>query len=173
MSIIAIGLNLLLASLLAASLVLGWRLNRRLRALRDSQEGFAKAVAELDQAARRAETGLASLRAATDEATEALADRIDKARVLTAKLERLTAQAPQGATARDETPPLELNIAVERSSEGRLGALLSAARQGKPRLARVADLPISREQALARGVAQLDDDLFEPASSRSPLRGRQ
>ncbi|MDP3659561.1 DUF6468 domain-containing protein [Phenylobacterium sp.] len=172
MSIIAIGLNLLLASLLAASLVLGWRLNRRLRALRDSQEGFAKAVAELDQAARRAETGLASLRAATDEATEALADRIDKARALTAKLERLTAQAPQGAPARDETP-LELNIAVERSSEGRLGALLSAARQGKPRLARVADLPISREQALARGVAQLDDDLFEPASSRSPLRGRQ
>ncbi len=88
MSIIAIGLNLLLAGLLAAALAMGWRLNVRLKALRDSHEGFAKAVHELDAAAARAEQGLADLRAATDEATDTLADRISKARELSAKLDR-------------------------------------------------------------------------------------
>ena len=44
MSIIGIGLNLLLACLLAAALALGWRLNRRLKALRDSHDGFAAAL---------------------------------------------------------------------------------------------------------------------------------
>ncbi|MFT4936916.1 MAG: hypothetical protein ACI9LT_003639, partial [Pseudoalteromonas distincta] len=72
MSLVAISMNLLLAVLLAAALIMGWRLNRRLKALRDSHEGFALAVAELDAAARRAEQGLADLRAATDEAAETL-----------------------------------------------------------------------------------------------------
>ena len=48
MSAIAIGLNLMLAGLLAAALMMGFRLNGRLKALRESHEGFAKAVAELD-----------------------------------------------------------------------------------------------------------------------------
>ena len=52
MSLVAISMNLLLAVLLAAALVMGWRLNRRLKALRDSHEGFAQAVADLDAAAR-------------------------------------------------------------------------------------------------------------------------
>ena len=62
MSAIAIGLNLMLAGLLAAALMMGYRLNARLKALRESHEGFAKAVAELDAAAARAEQGLADLR---------------------------------------------------------------------------------------------------------------
>ena len=78
MSLIALGMNLMLAGLLAAALMMGFRLNGRLKHLRDSHDGFAKAVAELDVAAARAEQGLADLRAATDEATDALADRIEK-----------------------------------------------------------------------------------------------
>ena len=46
MSAIAIGLNLMLAGLLAAALMMGYRLNARLKALRESHEGFAKAVAD-------------------------------------------------------------------------------------------------------------------------------
>ena len=84
MSLIAVGMNLMLAGLLAAALMMGFRLNIRLKHLRDSHDGFAKAVAELDVAAARAEQGLADLRAATDEATDQLADRIEKARALTA-----------------------------------------------------------------------------------------
>jgi len=100
MSIIGIGLNLLLACLLGAALAMGWRLNKRLQALRDSHDGFATAVRELNAAAERAEQGLADLRAATDEATDALGDRIHKGRELVQKLERLIDQAPKGAARR-------------------------------------------------------------------------
>jgi hypothetical protein len=73
MSMTAIALNGLLAVLLLVALMFGVRLERRLKALRDSHEGFAKAVADLDRAAMRAEQGLADLRAATDEAADSLA----------------------------------------------------------------------------------------------------
>ncbi len=51
---ITISLNLLLASLLCGALWMGWRLNERLKVLREGQMGFAKAVADLDAAAARA-----------------------------------------------------------------------------------------------------------------------
>src|SRR3546814_8073929 len=94
MSIVALVRNLLLAGLLAAALVMGWRLNRRLKALRDSHDGFAIAVRELNEAAARAEQGLADLRAATDEATDELADRLEKGRALAGRLQRLVDEAP-------------------------------------------------------------------------------
>ncbi|MFT4254631.1 MAG: DUF6468 domain-containing protein [Caulobacter sp.] len=98
MSLIAVALQVLLAVLLLVALVFGWRLERKLKALRDAQDGFAKAVADLDNAAQRAEQGLADLRAATDEASEYLADRIEKAKALAVQLdERMTraASAPR------------------------------------------------------------------------------
>ena len=64
MSLIALGLDILLVGLLLAALAVGLRLNKRLKALRDSQAGFASAVRDLDAAALRAEQGLADLRAA-------------------------------------------------------------------------------------------------------------
>ena len=93
MSLIGLAMNVLLAALLLAALMMGWRLNRRLKALRDSHEGFAAAVTDLNAAAMRAEQGLADLRAATDEAVDLLADRIDKGRSLAIKLDRLVEQA--------------------------------------------------------------------------------
>jgi hypothetical protein len=87
MSLTAIALNGFLAVLLLVALGVGWRLERRLKALRDSHEGFAKAVADLDRAAMRAEQGLADLRAATDEAADTLGDRIAKAHALAAQLD--------------------------------------------------------------------------------------
>jgi len=103
MSLISVALQVLLAVLLMVALVFGWRLERKLKALRDAQSGFAKAVADLDNAAQRAEQGLADLRAATDEASEYLADRIEKAKALAVQLdERMTRAA---ATPRIETRP--------------------------------------------------------------------
>ncbi|PHY12778.1 flagellar positioning protein PflI, partial [Caulobacter sp. B11] len=87
MSVAAIVLNSLLAILLIVALGFGWRLERRLKALRDSHEGFAKAVADLDLAAARAEQGLADLRAATAEASDQLAGRIERAQALAAQLD--------------------------------------------------------------------------------------
>jgi ABC-type transporter Mla subunit MlaD len=160
MSAIAIGLNLLLATLLATALFVGWRLNRRLNALRDSNEDFAKAVSELNTAARRAEQGLAALRAATDEAHETLADRIENARALSVRLERLMAQAPQAAPAPARAED-ELTLDIEKRSESRLGALLGAARAVR---ARPAPEPAPRRAALAPRPSSAEDDLFdEPA----------
>ena len=111
MSDIGLIMNGLLGVLLIGALALGWRLEGRLKALRTSHESFARAVADLDRAAARAEQGLADLRAATDEAAESLAGRIERAKSLSAKLEGLTREAtnvearlaakPQPAVARE------------------------------------------------------------------------
>ena len=173
MSVIAIGMNLLLAGLLAAALALGWRLNRRLAALRDSHDGFAKAVAELDVAAQRAEQGLADLRAATDEATDLLADRIEKARALAQKLERLTVRTPAVPTSAASASParierdmdLELDDPLDAS---RLGALLGAARAARPRQA---PPPLPRREPPAQRQRAPDDDLFEEPARRVLISG--
>jgi biopolymer transport protein ExbB/TolQ len=160
MSIIAIGMNLMLAGLLIAALMMGYRLNVRLKALRDSHDGFARAVADLDAAAARAEQGLADLRAATDEAHDALADRIEKARALTAKLDRHIQAAPQ-ATSREAR---ELETSVERVTH-KLGSILSAAREPRPeRATRLAALAIQPSRP------RFEDDLFEEPVEPQPLR---
>ena len=56
MSIAAIVMNLVLSGLLLAALAFGWRLERRLKALKDSHDSFARAVADLDNAAARAKS---------------------------------------------------------------------------------------------------------------------
>ena len=133
MSIIGIGLNLLLACLLFAALGMGWRLNQRLKALRDSHEGFAVAVSELNTAAARAEQGLADLRAATDDAVDLLADRIDKGRTIAARLGRLLDEASSLPAAAAPRAPARPEPAIaDIVAERRLGALLAAAREARP-----------------------------------------
>jgi hypothetical protein len=90
---VAVVLQGLLSLLLIAALAYGARLERKLRELRESQAGFAKAVQELNQAAARAESGLAMLRTSTEVAREELADRIDTARSLAARLEAVASDA--------------------------------------------------------------------------------
>jgi hypothetical protein len=162
MSFVGLAMNLLLAILLAAALVVGWRLNRRLKALRDSHEGFAVAVRELNMAAARAEQGLADLRAATDEAVDVLGDRIDKGRALAAKLEKLTeaasgAAVPVGRRVADEDDDL--------AQERRLGALLAAAREARAKPERLV-----RREPIARPKPAFEDDLFEEPAPE-PGRG--
>uniref|UniRef100_UPI0025D5E0D0 DUF6468 domain-containing protein n=1 Tax=Phenylobacterium sp. TaxID=1871053 RepID=UPI0025D5E0D0 len=134
MSLIGIGMNLLLAGLLVAAMVVGLRLNKRLKALRDSHQGFESAVRDLNVAAMRAEQGLADLRAATDEATDLLSDRIEKGRALAAKLERLVSAAPEAPRAApperlaSRALPATMPAQREAGAEARLAALLSAAR---------------------------------------------
>jgi hypothetical protein len=93
MSIVALGMNVFLAVLLMAALVMGWRLERRLRGVRESHTVFAKAVAELDGATARAHAGLAELRAATDEAIDLLGGRLARAREAADRLDRSIASA--------------------------------------------------------------------------------
>ena len=150
MSIIGLVLNVILVSLLMVAIVVGMRLSRRLKVLRDTQDGFAGAVRDLNIAAARAEQGLADLRAATDEATDVLADRIEKGRALAARLERLTAAAPANLP----------EAAEPEAADRRLGALLAAAREARTR-------PERRPPPAPRPAAGLpDDELF----AEPPLR---
>ena len=158
MSPISLSLDLLLMLLLMAALIFGWRLERRLKGLKESHVDFANAVADLDRAAIRAETGLAQLREATDEAVDLLAGRIEKARELTAKLEKLTQEAASiTPRAANDAPRPSLDRA--RSPDGLLGRErpLSLDRPlPRPAAARAsspADAVLAAE-ALARRLAQ-------------------
>jgi len=168
MSVIGLAMNLLLAGLLGAALILGLRLNKRLKGLRDSHDSFAIAVRELNAAAERAEQGLADLRAATDEAVDTLADRIEKGRALASKLERLIIEAPSNL--RDAPAPRD------DGHEKRLGALLAAAREGRgrpPAAPEEMSLRLPREALAIRPRANPEDDLFEDPPLRLHTGGRQ
>jgi hypothetical protein len=183
MSPISLSLDVLLMVLLIAALGFGWRLERRLKSLRESHADFAKAVGDLDRAALRAETGLAQMRQATDEAVDLLAGRIEKARELTAKLDRMTQEAEQAAeraprprpTAASEAP----RAAAERTAvrqppqpqaSGRaspMDAVLAAERLAR-RLSsddslvlRTPATPVA--QPARRPRTMVDDELFEAA----------
>ena len=143
---------------------MGWRLNRRLKALRDSHEGFAVAVRELNAAAARAEQGLADLRAATDEAIDMLADRIEKGRALAAKLERLIDATRRAATSSARPTPAPTSVAP--ASAGWAPCWPPPARRAR----RAASGRASAETAAAGRRApppvRLEDDLFDDAAAR-------
>jgi hypothetical protein len=117
MSEIGLIMNGLLGVLLVGALALGWRLEGRLKALRASHQSFTQAVEDLDRAAARAEQGLADLRAATDEAAETLAGRIDRAGHLAIRLEKLTADASAAETKLTAAPSVRphADLPVERA----------------------------------------------------------
>ncbi len=143
MSPIALGLDLLLVSLLLVALVVGLRLNKRLQALREGQAGFVRAVAELDAAAMRAEAGLKALRAASEDTHDALLTRIETARGLIAKLENATFAAERIAASAPAAAPAPAVMAPEA-------------------LSRTERAPLVRP--VVRGV---DEDLFEEAPRRA------
>lgn len=176
MNWISLCMNLLLAGLLLAALGMGWRLNRRLKALRDSHEGFAAAVADLNTAAARAEQGLADLRSATDEAVDMLADRIEKGRNLATKLERLIEhasvpqRAPAPAPAAAPSPSVDDPVA-----ERRLGALLAAAREPRPERVMPplrADVAAEAARIFAQRQRSLPGDALPNPSYERPLSAR-
>lgn len=173
MTVVGIAMNLILAGLLLAAMIVGLRLNRRLGALRESHEGFEAAVRDLNLAAQRAEQGLADLRAATDEATDTLSDRIEKGRALATKLERLVSSAPElprpapvDRTHAARTMPATMP-ARESAAEQRLSTLLAVARarleaeDARPPVSHAEDDHPAIRPVASRRATILDDDLFE------------
>jgi len=192
MSLVALVLNLTLGVLLMAALVLGWSLERRLRALRNSHDSFARAVDDLDRAAARAEQGLADLRAATDEAAETLAGRIEKAKVLTGRLDTLLeragahvqpsekAAAERAAGPAPASPPrqreLRGDLILEDEPRVAPRPVARNERAPEPRTAAVTPLRPERPPSQGLGVAltpavrsraRVDDDLFDDGPLRA------
>jgi hypothetical protein len=164
MSIVGLAMNVLLAVLLFAALVMGWRLNRRLKALRDSHDGFAVAVADLNNAAARAEQGLADLRAATDEAVDILGDRIEKGRATAAKLERLIEHA--NVPLRNAPAAASASLTDDPVAERRLGALLAAAREARPERV-MPSLRAERQQGL-QAPERVAERILQRAAAADP-----
>ena len=179
MSVVAIAMNALLAILLIVALGFGWRLERRLKALRDSHAGFAKAVADLDHAAARAEQGLADLRAATDEASETLAVRIERAQALAAQLDERVNRpmvTPAPVAPREErlaAPKPERRLKAEDferllDREAKASSRPEELRASAPRAEETISRP-SVAKETPRSRARIDDDLFDgPADSPRP-----
>lgn len=196
MSDIALIMNGLLGVLLIGALLVGWRLERRLKALRASHESFTEALGDLDRAATRAEQGLADLRAATDAAGESLAGRIERAGALAGRLEKLTADAASAERRlllTPHPPAPNRDAAIQRFSE-RFGAVRAppalaeaAARNDliledapldgpPPRPAPPVNERLERLRAMARPrpgpTPRADDDLFEAPEPRRAAGGR-
>lgn len=150
--------------LLVAALGYGVRLERKLSALRAGQQAFASAVTELNTAAGRAETALATLRASGHE-TDLLHDRIVKAREVKAQLESLIARAPAApARAVAEEASLELRVAAPRPAPASASASASAA---KPVVTTADDERALRMAALAERI----QGMAAPAVARAQAPG--
>jgi hypothetical protein len=168
---IALGLDALLALLLLLALGLGLQLNGRLKALRESQAGFAAAVLELNQAAAKAEAGLAALKAASETAHDDLLARIETARSLTTRLERASAEAQRTAEILPErsAPPTralgsasDTLAAIAALAEGR------TPERRAPSAREEREVPPPPPRRPARPA--FDEDLFEASGrDRDPL----
>lgn len=156
MSMTGLILDAALIVLILAAIGFGLRLEKKLKALRDGQAGFAQAVGELNLAAGRAQAALAELRAASEE-TDLLHERIVAARALKAELEGLVArgraaQAPQPRPEPAPSQPME--------SPARLLQALAARRLEEP-----APEPAPRPSRPAFRTPE--EDLFEPVRGRA------
>jgi hypothetical protein len=149
MSPIGIGLDILLITLLLTALTVGLRLNKRLKAMREGQDSFVKAVGDLDSAATRAQSALVALRAASENTHDELLTRIETARGLIVKLDK-AADLASRAAAVVQAAPVQAAVPINRS-ETRLD----------PRFRGPAPTRLSSARpAVSRSV---DDDLFEAA----------
>ena len=177
MNAIAFCLDLILASLLLAALFVGLRLDRKLKVLKDSQSGFANAVAELDAAIVKAQDGLSALKATAVQAETAIADRIQDARGMTArldqqsaaaktaadKLERLLERYPSGAAGEGRDPAyLAMRDRIGReAAPGRLSPIAREALSRLPPLGAGRLDPGVRRDERVKEPAPADDELFD------------
>lgn len=86
----AMGLEILLSVLLAVTLLYCFILERRLAAVRKSQDGLKRMIGDLNSAIANAGASLRALKMAAGEAAETLDERLRRARALSDELSLLT-----------------------------------------------------------------------------------
>lgn len=122
----------LMAVLLAATVFYCAMLDRRLKALRNGQDGFRQTIDQLNTATARAEVSIAQLKQASGSMDETLGVQIREARVLAAELAR--------AVQKGAGEPLSPKRSA-RSAEWVADALKAAAKTAEPEHKRD-DVPI-------------------------------
>ena len=154
MNPVVLSLEGLLVLLLGATLFMGLKLERKLKALRNSQAGFASAVRDLDGAAARTEAGLDALRHATEGARDVLVQRTEAAQAMAARLEALTAEA--------ETAALRAQSAADT-------ALRSHERVASAAAAAEAAAAAAAAAAEARALPRPEAYAYAPPTARLPV----
>jgi len=95
-------LELMLVVLLGVTVVYCVVLNRKLTRLRSSQSDLRVIITDLTTATQTAERAIRGLRTTTDEAEARLAEKLNKARLLSHELSELTARPQPKTRAREE-----------------------------------------------------------------------
>ena len=83
----------LVAALLVVAVVMCWRVDRRLNALKKGQDGVRESVIALNEATDRARASLGALERATAQSAEVLEQRVGEARTLADELRLVTGSA--------------------------------------------------------------------------------
>lgn len=89
MPLLSVGLDVFLIALLLVALLMFWRLDQKLQALREGNDGMRQSASELVQAISRAELAIRGLRHASEETGRELQNKIDEARSLMRSADRL------------------------------------------------------------------------------------
>ncbi len=157
-------LDVMVAALLAVTIVYAWILNQRLSQLRRNRDDLAKVVSSFNDATARAEAGIPKLRKAAEESGQALQERVEKAQSLRDDLafmiERADAMADQ------------LEQAV-RSSREEVRAPQSTAGSARPAPPRMAPASPIAPVAPASSIANPDFDDERSEAERELLRALQ
>ncbi|MEO1039616.1 MAG: DUF6468 domain-containing protein [Pseudomonadota bacterium] len=132
MTLAAFVFEALVAVLLLFALIACWRLERRLKALRDGQDGMRETVHQLNEATDRARASLAALDRAARQSGAELQTRVVEARRVSDELSLLAERGDMRADAlsrrpsRTVTPPPARPVEPEAASERGESRLLDA-----------------------------------------------
>jgi len=94
----------LVAALLLVAVVMCWRVDKRLRALKSGQDGVQDSVIALNEATDRARASMAALERATLESGDVLEGRVRDARQLSDELRLMTSKADRTAESIAQRP---------------------------------------------------------------------
>ncbi len=99
-------IDVVFVSLLVATIVFAFRLERRLASLRGMKDQLAAVIGELNSAAARAEAGIRGLKSAAESAGASLEDRVRQARTLNDSLTAIVQSGQRVAQKLEAARPL-------------------------------------------------------------------
>ena len=149
-------LDVVVAMLLAATIVYAALLNRRLQGLRANKAEFEAMVTEFNEATRRTEGAIQALRLAADQTAKALSAQVERGQALRDELQFLTNRADGAAeriTSRGEPPA----PAAPRPQPARPQPVPAAAAQ-PPRPVTPAPAAPPRPATAPAPVSSIDDE---------------
>jgi hypothetical protein len=166
-------LDVMVAVLLAVTIIYAWVLNQRLSQLRRNRDDLAKVVSSFNEATARAEAGIPKLRKAAEETGLALQERVEKAQSLRDDLAFMIERADAMADRLEQAVRVareEIRTPAAPASAAAAPAAAPAMRPAAPRMAPAAAAP-SPSAAMPLPDPEIEDERSE--AERELLRALQ